>query len=290
MLLALGRIDGLGGALGDVGGAVELRALAAVPQVAQADTVKLQLARHDRISAAHAREACRLGETAQFDGTTLGTGYLVDAVGDVVVLDEGFVGRIEEDEAALAQGVVHPLLQLVAAEHGARGVVGIAEVDEVDMLRGQGGHEMALGRDGEEANGAACGTARHDIAIDIDGIDRVGHGHTEAGVEDVGDIAAIALRTIADEYFVDVNLHAARCVVVVHDGLAQEGVALFGSVAAEGFGDSHFIDGAVHGCDAGRRQGARHIADAQADDVALGMGFAESLHAVGDGGEEIILL
>lgn len=60
---------------------------------------------------------------------------------------------------------------------------------------------------------------------------------------------------------------------MIHDGLPQEKIALFRTIAAEGFLMRHFIDSLVHGFNYGRCQRLRHIADAEGNDLCLRMAF-----------------
>ena len=158
LCLAFGRIGGLGSALGDVAGAIELRALAAEPQLMQRDALAFEsghadLLRHHRVSTAHTREPGGLGERAELNSTPFRPTNLVDAMRDVRVLDVGFVGGVEEDESIVLQRVVHPLSQFLLGDDGTRGVVGIAEVDDFDGTSlGDFGHEAILRRDGHEAH------------------------------------------------------------------------------------------------------------------------------------------
>ncbi len=65
LLLALRRVDGLGSALRDVTGAIELRALTTEPQLVQWDALALEggnadILWYDGVTTANTRETCRL--------------------------------------------------------------------------------------------------------------------------------------------------------------------------------------------------------------------------------------
>ena len=77
-------------------------------------------------------------------------------------------------------------------------------------------------------------------------------------------------------------------VVTVDDGLAQEIVALFRTVAAEGFCFAHFVDGFMHGVDDGRGEGTRDVADAEADDIGIRVCFGVSVNFLGNRCKEIV--
>ena len=110
--------------MGDVACAVELGALAAVPEVVELLAVVAELFGDYGVAASHSCETCCLGVAAEFNGAVSGSRDFVDGVGDVGVLDICFVGCIVEYEAALGVGVVYPLLELVVGEYGACGVAG----------------------------------------------------------------------------------------------------------------------------------------------------------------------
>ena len=135
--LALWRVDGLGGTLADIAATVEFRTLATQPQLVERDALTLEgadgdLFRHDGIAAANAGEACRLRIRTELNGTLAGSTNLVDRMGDLRILDVGLIGGIVEDQGIVLQGVVHPLAQFLLANDRSRGVVGIAEIDDID--------------------------------------------------------------------------------------------------------------------------------------------------------------
>ena len=68
-------------------------------------------------------------EKERLHGHFFGAGDLEDAVRHLAVriLDEGFVGRIIDDEGPVAAGIVHPGSQGIPVQHRARGIVGLAQ-------------------------------------------------------------------------------------------------------------------------------------------------------------------
>ena len=93
--------------------------------------------------------------------------------------------------------------------------------------------------------------SRHGVGILVHGIDGVGEGDDGVAAEKLLEVAYVAFRAVADEDLVGVERHAAGEVVVFENGLAEEGVALFRAVAAEGFDAAHFVHGLVQGFDDG---------------------------------------
>ena len=69
--------------------------------------------------------------------------------------------------------------------------------------------------------------------------------------------------------------------------LAQEGVALFGTVAMEGFAAAFVVHGLVHGREHGRRKRFGDVADAQADDFGVGVFGLIFRDAMRDFGEKV---
>jgi len=57
-------------------------------------------------------------------------------MGQIRVLDERLVGRIKQDQGTVLTGVINPGLQLRFGGDGTRGVVGEAEIDQVNRLVG----------------------------------------------------------------------------------------------------------------------------------------------------------
>ena len=134
LLLPLRRVDGFGSPLGNVGGSVEFAALAAVPQLIEAHAVgALQCMGDDGVATLYACESSGFGEAAELDGALPGSFYFVDGVGELVVLYEGFVGSVVEDDGFVLEGVVHPQGEFLFCHDGTCGVVGIAEEDDVEM-------------------------------------------------------------------------------------------------------------------------------------------------------------
>ena len=219
LLLSFLRINGFGSALRNVGGTVELAALATVPEGIERSAVStFQFFRDDRVATPNARKSCCFGETAELDGTFLRPFYLVDGVGQRVVLDEGFVGRIIKNECLLPEGIIDPLCQFLLRDDSPRGVVGIAEIDDVEMLRWNIARKAVPHMAGDVLEGASC----HDVRVHINRIDGVGDAHDVVGRENVADVARVALGTIADEHFFAVKLNASGKEIMLDDGVDEE--------------------------------------------------------------------
>ena len=130
-------------------------------------------------------------------------------------------------------------------------------------------HEAVLSRTGHIAHvrpasvTVVAAAAYHHVGVDIDGINGVGDTNEVVPVQQFLEVARIALRTVVDEYFVDIEVDASRQEIVLEDGLAKEVVALLGTVAPESFSRRHFICSTVHCLDHGGSQRLGDIADAQ---------------------------
>ncbi len=296
--VALGGVDGLCCALDGVGDAVELGRVAAIPHGVEGDFFAVfrvgdEVGRDDGEGAAHAGEAGLFREGAELDGDILCALNFVDGVGELGVADEGFVSGIKEDEGAVGLGVVYPRFELRLGGGGAGGVVGEAKVNEVDGLGGGRGDEVVVQRTFEVVEPlitAVLGLGRaagHDVGIDIDGVNGVGNGDAQFLREEFLDVGAVALGTVTDEDFRGVDGTSARLVVVFGNGLAQEVVALLGTVTAESGLAAEFVHSLVHCFAAGRCKGKGDIADAEADDVGIGVLGLIGFDALGDFGEEI---
>lgn len=123
--LALLGVDGLRRALDDVGGAVELRRLAAEPDIRKLLPVAFEAGGDGGVAAAGAGEAGGLGEAAKFDRALSRAFDLVDRVWDVRLRDVLAIGGIVEDERVVAPRVVYPDLELgLAATAAPVGLLG----------------------------------------------------------------------------------------------------------------------------------------------------------------------
>jgi len=233
----------------------------------------------------------------ELDGALPGTANLIDAAGNLRIADVGLIGGIIEDEGVVLQGVVHPLAQLLLSDDGARGVVGVAQVDDVDGTAfGQLWHKAILGGGGQIAHvgpaSVAVGAAatNHHVGVDVNGIDGVSDADEVIPMQQLLEVASVALGTVVYENLVDVEVDAARQEVVLQDGFAQKIVALLRTVAAEALGGGHLVNSLVHGFDDGGTERLGDVADAEGDDVSLGVHHLEGVDLLGDVGKQIIVL
>ena len=135
---------------------------------------------------------------------------------DLRVADIRLVGGVVEDDGALLAGVGHPLRQRLLGDDGARRVVRVAQVDEIDRPIRQRRAEAVLGgtRQVDEAVVAAgalvqgAGAPGHHVAVDVDRIDRVGEGHHTVGGKQLLDIGGVALGAVTDEHILARKRHA----------------------------------------------------------------------------------
>ena len=66
-------------------------------------------------------------------------------MGDIRILYIGLIRSVVEDERIILQGEVHPLTQLLFANDSTRGIVRIAQIDDVHVFPlGNGGYEVVL--------------------------------------------------------------------------------------------------------------------------------------------------
>ena len=132
-----------------------------------------------------------------------------------------------------------------------------------------------------------AGTPCHDIGVKVDGVYRVGDGHSVSEAEDFLDIAAVAFGAIADKDFISAEVQPIGLVIVFENGFCQEAVALFRAISPEGSGVGHFVHSLVHGFYAGRGQGPGHIAYPQADDISFRMELLIGCHPAAYFSEQI---
>ena len=218
-------------------------------------------------------------------------------MGQAGVLNEGLIGRIEQDESVVAAGVVHPGFELVAGGNGSGGVVGEAEIDQIHRFAGDLRGEAVVGADRQIAQtGVAAkvagitGAARHHVAVHIHRIDRVRHRHAVAFPEDVEDVAAVALGAVGDENLIGADVASPRLEILLGNRLAQPGIALLRAITMESFGRPHLIDGALHRLTAGQGQRFGDITDSESDQGGVGVGGTEGLDATSDFREQVARL
>ena len=126
--LPFGREYGLCAALDDVGCAVVLRRVAAIPERVEAllravGAPALHALRQHDVAAARAREARCLREGAKFDGNVLRALNLEDGVRQIVLGDEGLISGIEENDGLVLSRVGDPSGERLARHRHARRVV-----------------------------------------------------------------------------------------------------------------------------------------------------------------------
>jgi hypothetical protein len=177
-------------------------------------------------------------------------------VRDGRVADVRLVRRVVQDDGAALARVVDPLLERRARHDRAGRVVGIAEVDEVDGPVRQAGQEAVVRGAGKvddpiEASGGVggAGAAGHDVAVQVDRIDRIGQRDHAVGREDLLDVGDVGLRAVADDDLVGGDLHAALAEVVAGDRLEEEIPAGLGWIPAECLDPRHLVHGGVHRLD-----------------------------------------
>ena len=75
--------------------------------------------------------------------------------------------------------------------------------------------------------------------------------------------------------------------VVLDNGIDEEVVALFGSIAPEGARAGTFVHGTVHGLNGCVGQGLGDVADAETDEVGVGVGCLIGVYLPGNLSKEI---
>ena len=278
LLLTFRGEDGFSTTLGDVAGTIEFAALATIPEGVEACSVgTLQLFGDNGIATTYTCESCCLREAAELDGTFLRSFNLVDGVGQGVILNEGLVSGIVEDECLFSKGVIDPFCQLLLGDDSTSRVIGVTEIDDVKMLCWDVACKAVASMTGDIFDVASS----HDVGVHIDGIDRVCDAHEVVGREDVSNITCVALGTIADKHLFAVELDAPRSEVVLDDGINEEVVTVFRTIAPECLAVGTFIHSTMHRLDGCIRQGTGHVTDAQTDDVRLWMFCFVGIHLLG---------
>ena len=277
--------DGSRGPLYNVRHAVELGGLAAQPGLVQVHALPFQLHGHQGIAAAGAGKAGNLGEGADLDGAGAGTFHLKDAAGLARLGDKTLIGSVKQDDRAVGVGKIHPLLQLGGGVHRAGGVGRAADINDIRLLAlvGHGQETVFL-----PGLGVDHPAAVRNVVIHIGGVDGVRHQDGIVLAEQAQNIGQVALGAVADEDLIAGNLYTPLG-VIVPDGVLQERIALLGAVAVEALGSTHLVHRLVQRLDHRLCQGQGHIANAQPDDLPLGMGGGKLAHLLVHRAEQIAL-
>ena len=211
--------------------AVELGALATAPELPEGHGIPVPgvagqgLGNHGK-GAACSREAGIFGEGAELDGAVPGPLHFKNGVGQLRILDKGFVSRIKENQGFMAAGIVNPTLQICTGSHRPGGIVGEAQIDDIRRRCRQGGAKVVVRGEGQVLQAAVapliiCGArmAGHHVGVHVDGVDRIGHRNAVVVPEDVQNVAGVALGAIGDENLVRFNGTAPLLVIMLGDGL-----------------------------------------------------------------------
>ena len=108
-------------------------------------------------------------------------------------------------------------------------------------------------------------TPGHYVCVNIDWIDRIAHRNLDVAREQLLEVAAVAFRSVRDEYFVRRDVDAARLEVVLGYLVAQERIALFRTIAVEVVPPRLVVDGLVHRRHDRRCERLGDVADSEAD-------------------------
>ena len=292
-------INRLRTALSDVARAVEFRRVTTRPKLFERNALARgrgarQAVGNDDVAATRAREARRLAEGAELNRNVACAVNFVNGARHVVFGYVGGIGGVEQNHGVAVLGVGNPIGQRGAIERRTRRIVRRTQINHVDLSSGRRRRKIILGGARQISHAREVSVAlqiarpaRHDVRVEINGIHGVGDCNFAVERENFLNVAAVALRAVADKNFVGVDLKPATFVVEVGNFFAQEAVALFGTVAAKSFDVTHFVSGAFHCVDTNLRQGARHVADTEPNDFRVGIFRLEFRGALADFGEQV---
>ena len=202
----------------------------------------------------------------------------------VIFRDECFIRSIEENDRARLLCIAHPYRQILLRQRRAGRVIRRAQINDHRVVRRQIGLKAAflIARQIFEAfirpAHEFAASARHDIAVHIDRIHRVGDRDDIGFCKDLLHIADIALCAVADKDLIWGNIASAILEIMLRDRFTQEEIALLRTIAAERLHMSHFLDSLLHRFDHDRSQRLRHITNTKGNDIRIWMrGFVRLL-------------
>ena len=125
---------------------------------------------------------------------------------DILLLDVCLVCRIVEYDSVVLYRVVYPTLQLLACQHCACRIVGVAEVYHVDTVVRDGRTEIILLCGWHVAYIApftvsiCAGTPYHGVRVDVYRVYRVCYTDGVIPAYYVAYVSCVALRAVVDKY------------------------------------------------------------------------------------------
>ena len=250
---------------------------------------------NDGISATYTGESGCLRIAAELNSALACSLYLVYRVRYVVVLDIRLVSGIIEYDSVVVESVLHPFLQFVLRQYGARRIVGIAQINHVDTMVGYLRHEIVFGCARHIVDVAPAsvlkhsGTTAHHVRIDIDRVYRVGHSDGVVPAYYLADVARIALCTVVDEHFAWVDMYASRRIIVLNYSLTQEVVSALRPVAVKRCLCSHLVDGLVHSLYYCRTKRLCHVSYAETYHPNLRVRHLEGIHLLGNICKQVVV-
>ena len=201
--------------------------------------------------------------------------------------NEALIRRIENDEGLVCKRVIDPCLEAVCVIGGTRGVVRRANVDDV-------GVHVAVGTGKEPALDVTAGkqdvVCRHDVCVDISRIHGVRNEHVRTRLDDVEEIAQVALGAVGHEDLVKADLNAQAVIEILYrlaDKLITLGVI---AISAERFGNAHLVHRFVHGLNDAGGEGQRHVSDTESNNTLFGVSLLVGGNLLCNGGKQIALL
>lgn len=212
-----------------------------------------------------------------------------------VILNVCLIGSVIENYGLIMNGIVDPFAKLLLGQHGARWVVGIAKIDHVYPVVGYLRNEMILCRARHVVDIAPlavfhhASTSYHNIAVYVNGVDRVCHADAVVPPEDFLNVSGVALRAVVNEHLVGIDMYAARQKIVFNNSLTQEIISALRTVASECCFHSHLVNGLVHGLYNGRTKRLGNIAYAEADNPFLRMADLVGIDLLGYVGKQIVV-
>ena len=202
-------------------------------------------------------------------------------------MNECFIRGVVDDNSVICKRVVYPFLELCRSISGTGGVVRGAEVDDigVNVLVGHCRKSVALVGICEKHLSAA-----HNVCVNIYRVCGIGDKYGVVRGEDIADIAAVRLRTVAYEHFFCRNFRAVL-LVVSRDSFTQEIVAETAVlVTAECLLYAHFLRSLLHRVNDCGNQRERNVADTHSYDLVVGVSGDVLADALADLDKKVALL
>ena len=259
-------------ALDNIRNAVELSGLTTQPHFVQLHFLAAfgftnQCMRNNGVTATGTGKARSLGQRAQLDSAFFSIFDNENAARNCRIGYICFISSIVQNNSIIFQCISNPLFQLLFGISRTGRVVRRTQINYVSLYIFVRHRQEIIFRLAFHINNV---TAAHNVSIQIYRVYRIRNQDSVCIAENIGDISAITLCTVADENFIAFQCNAEGS-IIFYQCCMQEIIALLRTIAAEGRLYAHFYYSLCHCINNTFCQRQGNVANAQADNLFVWM-------------------